>query len=345
MTPVRPMWAARSGGRSVGRDGRRVPVVAVGVEVYRRTARAQRGDRDHGRDGRVATAPPGLHPSALRAPRTGAVRAGTGRLEVRGRGEQFGSGPRPRRGHRDQCETHQQPFGGHEPRAVSRAHRAFAGVAGQPLAPQGGGDAVPAGGDVLQQHARRFGRQRAHHDPRRLQLGLHPLHPYGGVLRGEFESGGDLGAGQMPGGLQPPQRKQGAVVLVQPARRLRDLTALAGQAELQDRQLDEVRPGIRQVVRGVQPVRRYRTRLPLTPVRAYLVHGYRHQPGTETLRVAQFGQAPEHPQHRLLHHVVHVRMTVQRASDDVVQQRQVRRDELVLGLLVAPCAAAIKTVG
>lgn len=141
---MRPTWAPRSGGRSVGRDGRRVPVVAVGVQVHRRAARAQCGDRDHGRDGRVATAPPGLHPSALRAPRTGAVRAGTGRLEVRSRGEQFGSGSRPRRGHRDQGETYQQPFGGHEPRAVSRAHRAFAGVAGQPLAPQGGGDAVPA---------------------------------------------------------------------------------------------------------------------------------------------------------------------------------------------------------
>ncbi|GFN09214.1 hypothetical protein Smic_77700 [Streptomyces microflavus] len=104
-----------------------------------------------------------------------------------------GHGSARRRGHRDQRETHQQALRRHQTGAVAGADGALAGVAGQPLAPQGGRDPVPAAEDVLQQYARRVGGQRAHHDPGGLQLRLHPLDADGRVLLGELQGRRDLG--------------------------------------------------------------------------------------------------------------------------------------------------------
>ncbi len=201
------------------------------------------------------------------------------------------------------------------------------------LAPQRGGHPVPLFGHRIQQHAPRRGGQRADDHAGGFELGLHPLDPYGRVLGRQLHRGGDLRTGQFAGRFQPPQGQQRAVAFVEPAGGFGDLPALSGQAEADDGQPDEVGAGVGDVV-GVVQATGDGGGLVLPPVRPYLVHRDGHQPGPEAARVTEVAEAAEGPEHRLLRHVVHVRVAVQRASHDVVHQGHGRGDELVPGLPV-----------
>jgi hypothetical protein len=55
----------------------------------------------------------------------------------------------------------------------------------------------------------------------------------------------------------------------------------------------------------------------------------RDQPGPEGLRLAEVVQVAQDPQHDVLHDVVHVGVTLERAPDDRVDQRQVAGDQPV----------------
>lgn len=141
---------------------------------------------------------------------------------------------------RDHGQPGQQAFGRNEILLVAGTLRAVADVPGQTLAPQRAGPAVPARDAVTQRGAWWHGLKRADHDPGRGELLLHPGHPHRGVLRRQADRRGHLGAVQLTGGFQPPQREQFPVIHVQPAGRFGGLLALAGQAEPEDGQLDEV---------------------------------------------------------------------------------------------------------
>jgi hypothetical protein len=198
-------------------------------------------------------------------------------------------------------------------------------VPGDPFAPQGARAAVPVGEQGVQVGAGRRGGQRAYHHAGGLELAFHPLDPDRGVLAGDVGGGHDLVAGQLAGRLQPPQRQQLAVLLVEPAGRLGGLPALAGQLQPGDRQIGEVRARITDVVGQQRVGRAAPGPVPL----AHLPDRDRDQPGPEGRRLAQVAEVAQHPEHDVLHHVVHVGVPVQGAADDRVDQRQVPGDEPV----------------
>ncbi len=145
------------------------------------------------------------------------------------------------------------------------------------------------------------------------------------MLPGDADGGGQLAPGQFARDLQPPQRQQLPVLVVQPPHRLGDLAPLALQLEAQHGQLGEV--GGRRLL---QPLRGP----PPGPV-PDLPHGDRHQPGPEAVRVAQRAEVVDRAQHGLLDDVVDVGVAVQGPAHDVVDQRQPARDQLVQRLPVA----------
>lgn len=147
------------------------------------------------------------------------------------------------------------------------------------------------------------------------------------MLRCQLHRCRQLAAGQLAGDLQPPQRQQLPVVLVQPAGGLRDLLPLSLQVQPQDGEVDEVRPGVGPVPFLVQHGQGGAA--PVPGAVAHLAHGYRHQPGAEAVRVAEAVQAVDGAQHGLLHDIVHVQVAVERPADDVVDQRQIRGHQLV----------------
>ncbi len=202
-------------------------------------------------------------------------------------------------------------------------------MTGYSLAPQRRRLTVPARQHRPQLLAPRLGVQGALDHPRRLQLRLHPLHPDRRVLRGQLQRRGHLRPGQLPGALQPPQRQQPPVLGLQPARRPSRLTALARQVQAYDGQVDEVRTRVGHVPGRLQGALA-EAALPGLPVRPHPVHRDGHQPGPEGLVRAQAAEPVEGPQHRVLHHVVHVAGAAQGPPDDVVDEREVRADELVL---------------
>jgi hypothetical protein len=135
--------------------------------------------------------------------------------------------------------------------------------------------------------------------------------------RAPVDTVGHLGPGQPPGRLQPPQRQQFAVRLVQPAGGLGQVPPLVGQVQPGDGEVDEVGARVGDVVGQVA-----RPLLGPVPV-AHLPHRDDHQPGPETGRIAQSGQPVQGTHHGVLHHVVHVRVAVHGPADDVVDERQV----------------------
>ncbi len=104
---------------------------------------------------------------------------------------------------------------------------------------------------------------------------------------------------------------------------------LAFELEPQDGQVHEVGAGVGQLPGGLESALAGGA-VPGLPVRPHPVHGDGDQPGPETLVRPQGAQPVERPQHRVLHHVVHVDGAVQGAPDDVVDERQVGADQLVL---------------
>ena len=233
---------------------------------------------------------------------------------------------------RHQRDTRQQALGRHQPPLESRARGALPDVPGQALAPQWGRTPVPVADRRVQVLASRRGPHRPDHCAGGLQLSLHPLDPNGRVRGCLLQRGGQLGAGDLARRLQPPQGEQVAVRLVQPARRLGGLPALLGQTQPQDRQVDEVRAGIGDVPQLLQAAATGRS--PAVPAVADLADGDRHQPRPERRRVAQARDAVDHLQHRLLDHVVHVRVALQGAAGDVVDQGQGCGDQRVECLLI-----------
>ncbi|AIA07077.1 hypothetical protein DC74_6643 [Streptomyces noursei] len=210
--------------------------------------------------------------------------------------------------------------------------RAVPRVAGYAFAPQRRGVGVPGVGQSHEFRAGRVPGEGADDDPPGLQLLLHPLDPDRGVPRPAPQGGGQLRSVDLAGGLQPPQRQQRAVPLVQPAGGLGHLATLAGQAQPQDRQVHEVGAAIGLFHRLVQADDG--VSVGTGPAAPHLVHGDRHQPGTEGRRLAQVRQRLQGAHHGLLHHVVDVRMAVQRPSHDVVDQGQVRGEQLFPGSVV-----------
>ncbi len=202
-----------------------------------------------------------------------------------------------------------------------------------PLAPQRTRHPVPPRRQLRQPPTARHRAQRPHRHPGRLQLALHPLHPHRRVLRRHLQRRRQLRPRQLARRLQPPQRQQLPVALVQPAGRLRDLPPLLRQPQPDDRQPDEVRRriGHRRRVRH----RLRRARALVAEAAAHLVHRDRHQPAPEPRRIPQPRQAVHRPQHGLLHHVVGVRMPRQGPADHVVHQRQVTAHQLRHRLPVA----------
>src|SRR5260370_41343884 len=63
-------------------------------------------------------------------------------------------------------------------------------------------------------------------------------------------------------------------------------------------------------------------------------HGDGQQPGPERLRITQVTDAAHGADHRLLHHVIDVRVPAHGPADDVVDQRQVGHGEAVEGRAV-----------
>jgi hypothetical protein len=60
-----------------------------------------------------------------------------------------------------------------------------------------------------------------------------------------------------------------------------------------------------------------------------------HQPRPEPVRLAQAGNPADRLQHGVLHQIVDVRVTVEGAADDVVDEREMGGDEFVDRVLVA----------
>ncbi|GAB3968916.1 hypothetical protein GCM10029978_039240 [Actinoallomurus acanthiterrae] len=174
--------------------------------------------------------------------------------------------------------------------------------------------------------------ERAHDGAGRLQLRLHPLYADGGVRGRQVERRGELSPRELAGGFEPPQRQEFPVFRAEPAGGLGDLPALPRQAEPQDGQVREVGARVGDVVHSVQAAGG-RGPAP-APVVADLTHRDRDEPGAEAVRIAEPFQAVDDAQHRLLDDVVHVRVPVQRAPDDVVDQRQVTGDQPVQRSLV-----------
>ena len=196
---------------------------------------------------------------------------GGGRRGLAAEGERQGEAD----GQRDEGDADQEAFGRDDGLAGAAAVAAAAQVPGQPLAPHRVGPAVPPAGHLPQVGAGSV--QGADDSARGLQALLHPLDAHGGVLPGDAHGGGQLAPGQFARDLQPPQRQQMPVLVVEPPHRLGDLAPLPLQLEPQDGQFGEV--GGRCLL---QPVRG----LPPGPV-PDLPHGDRHQPGPEAVRVAQ----------------------------------------------------------
>ena len=241
---------------------------------------------------------------------------------------------RPRRGdqpdrgdgrRRDQGQPGQQPLGGDEPGGVLAAARAVPGVPRDALAPQRARHPVPVLRRGGQPGAARLRAQRPHHHPGRRELVLHPGDADRGVAGRHAQGGGDLGPVQLAGGLQPPQRQQFPVSRLQPPGGLRRLFPLAGQAEPQDGQLDEVGFRVGHLIGEIGG----RRGLPGPVVVTHLPDRHRDQPGPERGRVAQVAQVAHDPQHGFLHHVVHVGVPAQGPADDVVDQRQVPGQQAV----------------
>ncbi len=269
-------------------------------------------------------------PSEAAARRRDVGRGGDGRRAVSARGAPRRQQPHRRR---HQAEPHQQPFGGDQIHRVPGTRQALPRVPGYPLTPQCGRNPVPPLHQRPQLPAPRLRRQRPGDHPCGLQLALHPLHPHRGVLHRQLHGGGHLRPGQLARGLQPPQRQQRPVVLVQPSGRLGHLLPLTGKPEPRDRHIHEVGRRIREIHRIVQPAALDRTLL-LPPVGAHLVHRHGHQPRAETVPLTQTADALQHPQHGLLHDVIDIGMTVKRPADDVVHQRQIPGDQIVLCPLI-----------
>ncbi|CAD5960157.1 protein of unknown function [Streptomyces sp. KY75] len=230
-----------------------------------------------------------------------------------------------------QSEPRQQPLRRYEPRAGRRAGGAAAYVAGYALAPQGRGHLVPVGDQVVQGGAAGFGGEGPDDRAPDVELVLDPLDAYGGVLGREAEGVRQLGPGELPRRLQPPQREHIALRLVEPAGRLGGLAPLAGELQAQDGQVDEVGGRVGRLVGLLQ---RGGAVAEDGPAGADLVHGDGHQPGPEPGGIAQRGEAGERAEHGLLHHVVHVRVAVEGAAHDVVDERQVEGGEPLPGRLV-----------
>ena len=269
--------------------------------------------------------------AGVRGGRTGLTRCG------RVRRPSGGAGVRGRQRARDrqQRQSAEQPVHRQQHTADVPARVAAADVPGEPLAPQRARHPVPAARQFGQPRARLGRAQRPHHGPRGLQLPLHPLDLDRRVLPVQPERVGQFGAADVPGLLQPPQRQQRTVVRVQPAGGLGDLPALVGQSEPQDRHRGEVGGRVGNQLGRVQTGPVVPGRLAGLLAVAHLAYGDGHQPGPEGGGVAQFAEAAHHPQQRLLHHVVHVVVAVERPADDVVDQRQALGDEQVERPLVA----------
>ncbi len=269
--------------------------------------------------------------SGMRGGRTGLTRCG------RVRRPSGGAGVRGRQRARDrqQRQSAEQPVHRQQHTADVPARVAAADVPGEPLAPQRARHPVPAARQFGQPRARLGRAQRPHHGPRGLQLPLHPLDLDRRVLPVQPERVGQFGAADVAGLLQPPQRQQRTVVRVQPAGGLGDLPALVGQSEPQDRHRGEVGGRVGNQLGRVQTGPVVPGRLAGLLAVAHLAYGDGHQPGPEGGGVAQFAEAAHHPQQRLLHHVVHVVVAVERPADDVVDQRQALGDEQVERPLVA----------
>lgn len=301
-----------------GGGGARLVVVPLARdELGRARGGDQRGDGGgHGDDAapfRPPVAALGV-PGPRTAPGPGVVAAGgdaaVARTDVAVRGRR---GPgRARTGvERHRREVGHEDVGGHQTGRVPGADGALVDVPGYSLTPERGRYAAPAAGQLLQQHARRLGRQRADHHAGGLQLVFHPLDPGRHVLGVGGEGGGDLGPGEFTGALQPPQRHQRVVLPVDPPRGLGDLPVLTGQTETADHQIHEVEVG---AVEGrvVQIVR----------VLTDPGDRGRDQIRTEVGRAAQPVEAVDGMAHRLPRHGPHLGVPVQGVADELVDERQ-----------------------
>ncbi|KOU22551.1 hypothetical protein ADK51_20045 [Streptomyces sp. WM6368] len=216
---------------------------------------------------------------------------------------------------------------------------------GEALAPERGGGAVPAVGEFFEVRAAWSVGEGADDGAGGFEAFLHALDAYGGVLRGEFHRLGDVGSAELSGRLQPPQGQQGAVVLVHPAGGLGHLGPLPGQAQVQDREVDEVgaRVGVR-LVRAAAVVDGLAGGAcgpDGAPVVAYPIGGDGDEPGPEPLRFAQRFEVGERADEGVLDDVVDVGVpAAQGASGDVVDQGQVVGDQAVPCPGVAPLGIA-----
>ena len=142
---------------------------------------------------------------------------------------------------RQQRQAGQQPLGRNQGLGPLATLGAVAGVPGHPLTPQRAGVVVPGRGDHGQVVAGRHLVQGPDHDAGGGQLLLHPGDADRRVPGRQPQGLGHFAAVQAARGLLPPQRQQIPVVLVEPAGGLGRLPPLAGQPELQDGQVGEVR--------------------------------------------------------------------------------------------------------
>ncbi len=184
----------------------------------------------------------------------------------------------------------------------------------------------------------RAGRPRGEHPdhrPGHVELLLEPLDAHGRVLARQAERLAHLSPLQLPGLLQPPQRQQFPLVLVQPARRLRHLPPVAVELQPQHGEGREVGRGIGELGGQFDGF----AALPVLcaapyPV-PYLPHGDGHHPRSVRRGVLQPVQAAHHAQQRLLYDVVDVLAPAQRTADDVVDQRQGLRHQPLDGPRIA----------
>ncbi len=235
-----------------------------------------------------------------------------------------------RRADGDVCRG--QPGGarGRNPSCRRRhADRAVAGVPRDPLAPHRCTETVPADDGLVQLRTARVGLQRGDDRAAQFQLLAHALQAYSDVGDSEPRRGGDVVTAQRAGAFLPPQRQQHPMVRVEPPAGFDDLTALVRHMQTQDRHVLRFGAGVRYLEclvddrgpagEGALPV----------PVGIDLAERDRHQPGPEALRGTQGRQVAHHAQQGFLDDVVDVGMSAQRSPDDVVEQRQVRGDQLL----------------